>query len=72
VKVGEGVNVDGVGGVTPSLELLGNLLGVWWGEDANDPGIVEGVGEIIQKSGDCIGQAGGGEDTRAEEGVAEE
>jgi hypothetical protein len=37
IKMGEGVDVDGVGGVAPSLELLGDLLGVWWGEDANDP-----------------------------------
>ena len=72
MKAGEGVNVDGVGGVTPSLELLGNLLGVWWGEDANDPGVFEGVGEKIQKSGDGIGEADRSEDTGPEEGVAAE
>jgi hypothetical protein len=54
VEVGERVDVNGVGGTTPSLELLGDFLGVGWGEYTNDPGVFEGVREIIQKSGDSI------------------
>jgi hypothetical protein len=48
------VDVNGVGGTTPSLELLGNFLGVGWGEDTNDSSIFERVREIIEKSGDSI------------------
>ncbi len=72
MEVGERVNVNGVGGMTPSLYLLGDLLGVGWGEYPNDPGVFEEVREIIQKIGDSIGQTDRGEDTGAEEGVATE
>jgi hypothetical protein len=61
--VGERVDVNGVGGMTPSLKLLGDFLGVRWSEYADDPGVFEGVGEKIQKSGDGIGEADRGEDT---------
>ncbi len=58
VKVGERVDVDGAGGVAPGLELLGNLLCVWRGENTNDPSVFEGFGEIVQKSEDSVVQTG--------------
>ena len=64
--------VNGVGRAAPGLELLGDFLGVGWSEDANDAGVFEGIGEVVQKSGDSIGEANRGEDTGAEKGVAAE
>jgi hypothetical protein len=72
MEVGERVDVNGVGGTAPSLKLLGDFLCVRWGEDTDDPGVFEGVGEKIQKSGDGIGEADRSEDTGPEEGVAAE
>jgi hypothetical protein len=70
--MGEGVYVDGVGGVPLSLDLLGDLLRVRWGEDANNSVVFEGFGEIAQKSRNSIGQTHRREDPRAEERVAAE
>jgi hypothetical protein len=64
-SVGDGVNVNGVGWVSPSLDLLGHLLGVWWGEDTGDAGIAEGVRQRVQQLGDSIGEANRGENTGA-------
>jgi hypothetical protein len=70
--MGEGVYVDWVGGVSPSLDLLGDLLRVRWGEGTNNPGVFEGVEEIVQEGRNSIGQTHRGEDTRVEERVAAE
>ena len=70
--MGEGVNVDGVRGVTPGLQLLGYFVCVRRGEHTDSPNIFEGVGKIIQKSRDSVRQANGRENAWAEERVAAE
>ena len=72
MEVGEGVNVDGIGRMTPGLYLLSHFLRVWRGENANYASGFEGLGEVIQKSGDSVRKTDGGEDTWAEEGVSAE
>ncbi len=52
--VGEGVNVDGVGKVTPGLDLLGDFLAVWWGKHAGEASVFEGIRQRIQKLGDGV------------------
>ncbi len=54
--VGDGVNVNGVGWVSPSLDLLGYLLGVWWGEDAGKTSVAKRVREKVKQCGDSVGQ----------------
>jgi hypothetical protein len=66
------MDVDGVGEVTPGLDLLGDLLCVWRGEHAGDASVFEGVRQRIQKLRDRIRQTNRCEDARAEEGVAAE
>ena len=44
MEVGEGVNVDGIGRVTPGLYLLSHFLRVWRGENANYASGFEGLG----------------------------
>ena len=68
--VGDGVNVNGVGWVSPSLDLLGHLLGVWWGEDTGNTGVAKRVWEEVEQCGDSIRHTDWSEDTRAEERVA--
>jgi hypothetical protein len=68
--VGDGVNVNGVGWVSPSLDLLGHLLGVWWGEDTGNTGVAKRVWEEVEQCGDSIRYTDGSEDARAEERVA--
>ncbi len=52
--VGEGVKVDGVGKVTPGLDLLGYFLGVGRGKHAGEASVLEGIRQRIQKLGDGI------------------
>jgi hypothetical protein len=59
------VDINGVRGAAPGLDLLGNLLGMWRGEDAGDAGIAEGVGQRVHQLGDSIGEANRGENTWA-------
>jgi hypothetical protein len=61
--MGKGVNINRVRRAAPGLDLLGNLLGVWWGEDTGDAGIAEGVRQKVQQLGDSIGEANRGENT---------
>jgi hypothetical protein len=68
--VGDGVNVNGVGWVSPSLDLLGHLLGVWWGEDSGKTSVAKRVREKFKQCGDSIRQTDWSEDTRAKERVA--
>ncbi len=68
--VGDGVNVNGVGWVSPSLDLLSHLLGVWWGEDTGSTGVAKRVWEEVEQGGDSIRHTDWSEDTRAEERVA--
>ncbi len=48
--MGERVDVDGVGGVTPGLHLLCNFVGVRRGEDTNSPDVFNGIGKIVEES----------------------
>ena len=70
--VGDGVNVNGVDWVFPSLDLLCHLLGVWWGEDTGSAGVAKGVWEEVEQCGDSVRQADWSEDARAEEWVSAE
>ena len=72
MEVGEGVNVDGIGRMTPGLYLLSYFLRVWRGEDANYASGLEGLGEVIQKSGDSVRETDWCEDARSEQRVAAE
>ncbi len=67
--VGDGVNVNGVGWVSPSLDLLGHLLGVWWGEDADKTSVAKRVREKVEQCGDSVRQTDWSEDTRAKERI---
>ena len=68
----ERVDINGVRRAAPGLDLLGNLLGMWGGEDTGDAGIAEGVWQRVQQLGDSIGEANRGENTGAYEGIAAE
>jgi hypothetical protein len=70
--VGKGVDVDGVGEVTPGLDLLGDFLGVGRGKHAGDASVLEGIRQRTQNLGDGVRLANRREDARAEEGVAAE
>jgi hypothetical protein len=68
--VSDGVNVNGVGWVSPRLDLLGHLLCVWWGEYAGNASVAKRVREKVEKCGDSIRQTDWCENTRTEERVA--
>ncbi len=70
--MGEGVNVDRVGEVTPGLDLLCDFLGVRHGKDAGDAGVPEGIRQRIHKLRDGVRQTNRRKDARTEEGVAAE
>ncbi len=54
----KGVNINGVSRAAPCfLDLLGNLLGVGWGENTCDAGITEVIRQRIQQLGDSVGEA---------------
>ncbi len=44
MEVGEGVDVNGIGRMTPGLYLLCHFLRVWRGEDANYASGLQGLG----------------------------
>jgi hypothetical protein len=71
-SVGDGVNVNGVGWVSPSLDLLGHLLGMWWGEYTGKTSVAKRVREKVEQRGDSVRQTDWSEDTRAEEWVPAE
>jgi hypothetical protein len=54
--VGDGVNVNGVSWVSPSLDLLGHFLGVWWGEDAGKTSVAKRVRKKVEQCGDSVRQ----------------
>jgi hypothetical protein len=66
------VDIDGVGEATPSLKLLGDLLGVGWSEYASDASVFERVRQGIQKLRHGIRQTNGREDAGAEKRVSAE
>jgi hypothetical protein len=66
------VDADGVGEATPSLKLLGDLLGVGWSEYASDASVFERVRQGVQKLRHGIKQTNGREDARAKEGISAE
>ena len=70
--MGEGVNVDGVGEMTPGLDLLGDFLGVGRGKHAGEASVLEGIRQRIQKLRDGVRQTNRRKDARTEEGVAAE
>ena len=70
--MGDGVDVDGVGRGTPGLDLLGDSLGVWEGENTYFSGGAEGVGETVQEVGDRLGDVDGSENAGSEAGVTAE
>jgi hypothetical protein len=70
--VGDGVNINGVGRVSPSLDLLGHLLGMWWGEYTGKTSVAKRVREKVEQCGDSVRQADWSEDARAEEWVSAE
>ena len=49
-----GVDVDGVGGLTPRLDLLGHLLGVRGSENTYFACGLERDGQMLEKAGDGI------------------
>ena len=63
--VGYGVNVNWVGWVSPSLDLLGYLLGVWWGENAGKTSVAKRVWEKVKQCGYNVRQTDWSDDTRA-------
>ena len=68
--VGDGVNINGVGRVSPSLDLLGHFLGMWWGEYTGKTSVAKRVREKVEQCGDSVRQTDWSEDTRAKERVA--
>ncbi len=55
--------VDGIGGLTPSLHLLGYFLGVRGGEDTDFPDGAQRVGEVFEQAGHGVRETDRGEDT---------
>ncbi len=58
--VGDRVCVNRVGGAAPSLNLLGNTLGVGGGENAELGRVAKGVREVVQEGGDGLCDTNGG------------
>jgi hypothetical protein len=54
------VYVNGISRAAPGLDLLGYLLGVWWGKNKGEAGIVECVRQGVQKLGDSVGETNWG------------
>ena len=54
------------------MHLLGDAMGVWGGEHAELGRVTEVFGEVVQKSGDSLRDANGGQNAGAEKGVAAE
>jgi hypothetical protein len=52
------------------LNLLGNALGVGWGKDTELGKVPESSRQVVEKLGDSLGDANGGEDAGSEKGVA--
>ncbi len=69
MEVREGVNIEGVCGVAPCLQLLRDLLRVRRVEDTGDPSIFEGDWEMVEQGRDSIRETDGCENARAKEGV---
>jgi hypothetical protein len=63
--VGERVSVDRVSGAAPGLYLLGEALCVWGSENTDLGRVSEGIGQVVQESGDGLGDADGCQDTGA-------
>ncbi len=66
----EGMRVNGVSGASSRLNLLGNALGVGWGKDTELGKVPESGRQVIEKLGDSLSDANGGEDAGSEKGVA--
>ncbi len=62
------MNVYGVGGASPSLNLLSDLLGMRWGKDSDGAGVFQRVWEMVQEGSDGVGETNGGEDVGASRG----
>jgi hypothetical protein len=70
--VDERVGIYRVGWSTPGLDLLGEALGVGGCEDSNLGAVAERFRQVIQQSGDGLGDPDGREDPGTEKGVAAE
>ena len=64
--MGNGVDVDGVGGLTPRLDLLRHFLGVRGSEHAHFACGLKRIREMLEKAGDGIRQSHRGEHAGAE------
>ncbi len=60
------MDVDGIGGLTPSLHLLGYFMGVRGREYADFPDSAQCVGKVFEKAGNGVRKTDGGEDTRTQ------
>ncbi len=70
--VGDGVDVNWIGWASPSLDLLCDFLGVWWGENAGESSVAKRVWEKVEQVRDGVRQTDRSENTRAQERVAAE
>jgi hypothetical protein len=61
--VSDRIDVDVIGGLTPSLHLLGYFLDVRGREDTDFPDSAQCVGEVFEEAGHGVGKTDRGEDT---------
>jgi hypothetical protein len=57
------VYVDGIGGLAPSLHLLGYFLGIRGREDTDFPDGAKSVGKVFEEAGHSVGETDRGENT---------
>jgi hypothetical protein len=63
--VGKRMHVNRVGGVSPGLHLLSDLLGVGRGENANGVDILKVFGQRVEEVSHSVRESNGSEYTRA-------
>ncbi len=63
--MGKRVHINRVGGASPGLNLLSDLLCVGWGEDTNGVGILKIIRQRIEEISDSIRKSDRSEYTRA-------